>query len=415
MKCHRVVHLIAAVGFFGVFAQPLATFAWTNVPKPPPVAYVYVSSNYSGSSNRIQAFAAARDGRLTPIAGSPFPCDVSGMAVNGKYLFGTGTNGTDVDTFGITWDGGLKQVQTINVQNYNSSGCSGLLTPVLDHTGADLYVPVLQGDTCGDSAYQSFRIDKPTGQLKYLGVTAQAFLFNGPLSFIGNNVFAYGSDCIDYQGNVGDTFAGFQRGSNGTLTAANVNAPRPATENSGSFYCRGLVAADRANHLAVSVQAVDNATFTPPGGRPQLATYTEHDGGNLTTASKYWNMPYTLLEGVSALSMAPSGRLLAVGGSNGLQVFHFNEDDPITPYTGLLMKDSIAQVSPATDLMFWDNDNHLYALSPSAGKLYVFTVTGDDVRQAPGSPYVIQNPQALIVEPRSELDPSVWHNAPDRN
>jgi hypothetical protein len=414
MKRYVVVSLVAAFGAASVFAQQSFIQNATRLPDPHAVAYVYVSSNYSGTSNRIEAFAAGRDGNLTPIAGSPFAGDVSGMAVNGKYLFGAGTNGTDVDTFGITWDGGLKQVQTTNVQNYNGGGCSGLGSLVLDHTGADLYVSVLQGGLCDHSAYQSFRVDKPTGQLKYLGVTAQTFLFNDPLSFIGNNVYAYGSLCIDYQGNYLDTFAGFRRDDNGILTAANVNAPTPATKASDSFYCRAQAAADRTNHLAVSLQAIDNSTSTPQG-MPQLATYTEHDGGNLTTASKYWNMPSTPVGDVTALSMSPSGRLLAVGGTSGLQVFHFNEDDPITHYTGLLMKDSISQVSPAPELMFWDNDNHLYALSPTAGKLYVFTVTPDDVRQAPGSPYTIQNPQSLIVQPRSKLHLSVWHNAPDRN
>jgi hypothetical protein len=410
MKPTFILALIASFASAAAFAQQRPNLRAHANPDPT-VAYVYVSSNYSGSSNRIQAFAAARDGSLTPIKGAPFHGDVSGMAVNGKYLFGAGTDGSDVDTFGITWDGGLVQVQTTNVQNYNSGGCSGLGPLILDHTGADLYVSVLQGGLCDYSAYQSFRIDKPTGQLKYLGITAQAFLFNDPLSFIGNDMYAYGSQCIDYQGEYLDTFAGYRRQSNGILTAGNVSAPAPAPNSSDSFYCRELTAADRTNHLAVSMQAIDNATSTPQG-MPRLATYTEHDGGNLTTASKAWNMPSTLVGDVTAMSMAPSGRLLAVGGTSGLQVFHFNEDDPITPYTGLLMKDAISPVSPAPELMFWDNDNHLYALSPAAGKLYVFTVTPDDVRQAPGSPYSIQNPQSLIVQPKSELQ--AWHDSADK-
>jgi hypothetical protein len=44
--------------------------------------------------------------------------------------------------------------------------------------------------------------------------------------------------------------------------------------------------------------------------------------------------------------------LLAVGGSGGLQVFHFNGRRPITRFTGLLSKDEVDQVA-------WDNDNHL--------------------------------------------------------
>jgi hypothetical protein len=50
--------------------------------------------------------------------------------------------------------------------------------------------------------------------------------------------------------------------------------------------------------------------------------------------------------------------------------------------------------------MFWDNANHLYAISRSAGKLYVFTVATTSVTQAPGSPHSITNPENLIVLPK---------------
>jgi len=90
--------------------------------------------------------------------------------------------------------------------------------------------------------------------------------------------------------------------------------------------------------------------------------------------------------------MAPSGKLLAAAGNTGLQVFHFNGSSPITHYTGLLTNAPIDQV-------FWDNANHLYALSRSAGKLYVFTVTPTAHSQAPGSPHAITNLQNIVVLP----------------
>ena len=54
--------------------------------------------------------------------------------------------------------------------------------------------------------------------------------------------------------------------------------------------------------------------------------------------------------------------------------------------------------------MFWDNNNHLYAISGAAGKLYVFTVTPTSASQAPGSPYSITAPAYLIVQPRTDRD-----------
>jgi hypothetical protein len=52
----------------------------------------------------------------------------------------------------------------------------------------------------------------------------------------------------------------------------------------------------------------------------------------------------------------------------------------MTHFTGLLTKDEVDQVA-------WDNDNHLYAIGRSAGKLFVFTITSTGYRQAAGSPY----------------------------
>jgi hypothetical protein len=66
--------------------------------------------------------------------------------------------------------------------------------------------------------------------------------------------------------------------------------------------------------------------------------------------------------------MAPSGKLLAVGGSTGLQVFHFNGASPITHYTGLITSSYIDEIRR-------DNANHRYAISQTAKKLWVFTVT----------------------------------------
>jgi hypothetical protein len=90
--------------------------------------------------------------------------------------------------------------------------------------------------------------------------------------------------------------------------------------------------------------------------------------------------------------MSASGKLLAVAGSAGLQVFHFNGANPVTRFTGLLTTDTVNQVA-------WDNMNHLYAVASAAGKLYVFTVTTTSVKQAPGSPYALTSPGYVAVFP----------------
>jgi hypothetical protein len=101
-------------------------------------------------------------------------------------------------------------------------------------------------------------------------------------------------------------------------------------------------------------------------------------------------MPQTTVGGM--IEMSPSGKFLAAGGL-GLQVFHFNGADPITPFTGLLTHDQI-------DQMAWDNDNNLYAISQSANKLSVFTVTAANAGPAAGSSYTITSPMGLAIAHR---------------
>ena len=81
---------------------------------------------------------------------------------------------------------------------------------------------------------------------------------------------------------------------------------------------------------------------------------------------------------------------MAVAGTGGVQVFHFNGASPITSYTGALTTDQV-------DKMFWDKDNHLYAISQSANKLYVFTITPTMNGQAAGSPYTLTSPANIVA------------------
>ena len=129
-----------------------------------------------------------------------------------------------------------------------------------------------------------------------------------------------------------------------------------------------------------------------PVGPYQIATFTASSSGYLNTSSTYSNMPAVAVGNVQILSMSPSGTLLAVGGDGGLQVFHFNGASPATADTGLL-------TTVSTNQIFWDNSNHLYAISNSAGKLYVYNVTSSSTTAAPGSPYSIPTPYALAVLP----------------
>lgn len=57
-------------------------------------------------------------------------------------------------------------------------------------------------------------------------------------------------------------------------------------------------------------------------------------------------------------------------------------------------------MNDTVDQIAWDNGNNLYAISQSTNKLFVFAVTDTSVTQAPGSPYTITTPTAIVVLPK---------------
>jgi hypothetical protein len=377
--------LCASSGFAHLAAQ--TTAGQPEAATSAPVAYVYVSSNpVNSSTNEIRAYAAAATGRLTPVSGSPFRDDVTSMASNGKYLFASTRSGIYIAAFAMEADGALRWKESTDIVKYNQDDCGSSGPLFLDHTGSTVYDLEFRSD-CSNNSYQSLGINKSTGGLQNLGSSATDAWLNLPATFIGNNVYAYMATCLS---NLYWEISGYKRSSNGRLSDININAPTP-TPKAGDFFCPSQTAADPTNHVAITLQAV-NQDFNPDGS-PLLATYTADSSGNLSTKSTVANMPQASVGTVTDLKMAPSGKLLAVGGTAGLQVFHFNGSSPITHDTGLLTKSQV-------DQFFWDKANHLYAISRAAGKLYVFTVTPTSATQAPGSPYTISGPQNIAVQPK---------------
>jgi len=368
-----------------------ATFSPSVPTASSPVAFVYVPSSSGTDSYEVNAFAAGLNGRLIPVAGSPFAANVSNLAANGKYLFGV-QGAADIDSFSISPTGAIAQTSSINAQQFNQNDCGGPVGLFFDRTGATLYDQDFYSD-CANNSYQSFSVGSSNGGLNYVGLAnAASPAFQSNLSFIGNNQYAYAGSCYVLSGPL---IYGFIRNSDGTLTDLNLNTPIPAG-SSGNSYCPGAFAADPTNHLAVVLQTTTSDYPPTADGSPQLAVYAADEAGNLSTNSTSSNMPAASVGYYPALALSPAANLLAVAGTGGLQVFHFNGGNPITRYTGQLLKDEVDQV-------VWDNNNHLYALSiagNSAGKLFVFTITPTGVAPAPGSPYTITKPQSIAVSPR---------------
>ena len=375
-----------------------------------PVAHVYV-----GSGSHILAFSAAATGKLTAVPGSPFNYGLSLQGANGHYLFGFEPSSVIIESFSMAANGALKKAATTNTAKYNAdSTCpltyfngQGLR---IDHSGEDLYNAAIPAEFPCRTWYQSYRIDNANGELTFLANEGDVFLGGPSINILGNNKFAYSPDCAAAFGNgPSPQVTVFQRVDSGELVTANAGVSIPVapvdTSNPDSggpysgYYCPLMMATDPTNHAAMTLVAYDpddGGNYGPV----VIATFTADAKGNLKTTSTYKNMAVSEPGGgptgvpAGSMRMAPSGKLLAIGG-NGLEIFHFNGGSQVTKYKTLLPGFNVTQI-------LWDNNNHMYAIgttSAGAGKLYVYTVTPTSITEAPGSPYSIANPENIVVQP----------------
>lgn len=384
-KSKIVFCLIALLCTGGAFAQsPISAISDGAEPQAEksPVAYVYVNGT-ANSQAETYGFAADANGGLSSIPGSPFPgsANVGYWAGKNGYLFGT--DGTNIYSYFVSPTGAPSEVAKIRAVNESS----GVFNLFLDRTAEDLYD--YEYEFGSNYYYQSFRIDRSSGKLTYLGAYDVGYNSGpgGAMAFAGNNLYAYQAFNFCYYSCQWGVL-GARRNSKGRLTELdpypNILSP---TAKDGDFYVASYAGADSTDHVAIAVQAVNQFGNA---GLPQLASYTVHHDGSLTTNSSFWNMPPTATQVVYDVEISPSGELVAVAGTAGLEVFHFNGSEPITPYTGLLTSDQI-------DQCLWDNDNHLYAVSSKSGNLFVFTVTPTSHHQAPGSPHLINTASGQVV------------------
>lgn len=360
-----------------------------------PAAYIYVSSMYEDTNTQVVGFAASANGQLTPIAGSPWPDQLWDMAVNGDFLFGSDNvpndNARNIYSYRIESNGALKYLGATDIEATGSdNGCNQGGDLVLDHSGSYLYSLVSHPDcNTGETAAQSFKVNWSTGLLNYVGESAPTALNLGaPLTLSANNSYAYDFATDGTYGYI----CGFRKGSNGALAAIQSNCrnnPMPKGVPSNWTEYQGHAAADTTNHLAMEI------LYWDPEGVPytKIATYAiDPDTGALTTNSTFQNMPESQVQNVNWVAMSPSGKLFAVGGSNGMQIFNFNANGQATANTGMLT------TAPIT-MMYWDNSNHLYAISNTDSTIHVFTVTPTSATEVPGSPWTVAHPVTMIVQP----------------
>jgi hypothetical protein len=361
-------------------------------PNAAPVAFVYLQSG----SSKVYGFAAAANGELHAVPGSPYNYAVSPQAVNGKYLFGVKADGATIESYLMESTGALEPVDSLNTKPYDPHACGYPGAIHVDHSGQNLYNTILEQDCSyyDVSAVQSFKIDSANGQLAYIATTPADAGYGGVDVFLGNNKFAYAVDTFGFDSESDCGIDVYKRPSNGDLDYlgyVDMETLSPATNLGFTYYCANALAADPTNHIATLMEQNDGEDGVY--GVLQIGVYTADSQGKLSTTSTYQNMPEVKTIGLydpGSMRMSPSGKLLAVGGPKGLEIFHFNGADPATEFEVLLSNKAIGE-------LYWDTSNHLYA-EVGGNKLYVYTITPTSITEAPGSPYSIPQLSSLVVQ-----------------
>src|SRR3984957_6203131 len=380
-----------------------------------PVSYVYIQTNPG-----VMAYAAAANGQLTLVKGSPFKVSGQMEDISGKYLISVGD--TYLHVYSIESNGAVgKQISQINTASYGGSQCGGTSGQgsVLDHTGKYLYVQLNTLNKC--AAWQTYRLETD-GFLQFLGDTEDYQLYYQTYENEGNQVvastvptissndkFQYGvfnlsAAAADFCPN-NDKFPSFWafNTSGGTLEKNSRFSEKDPVAQSGFRFIPWSWNSPQANnngHVAVLMDQVDDVGDYS-SSRLQVASYTINaTTGALTSANTDLNMPIVQVawysedeeypSGPFAMAMSPAGNLLAVANGNpdlgGLQLFHFNGAEPATNYAGF-------SYAWPVDKVMWDSKNHLYALNYTLHQLTVFTVTTSSAKQTgssynlPASPY----------------------------
>jgi hypothetical protein len=347
----------------------------------PTVSYLYLSS-----PTGIYGYDIAGDGSLKPISGSPFHTNLYAsfnLANNGTFLFAVRDNGQNfgqvINSFKIQPNGALKLTAQTNISNFNFS-YKAMINLFLDKKGETLY-GVAPGTF--DQAILSFGFNPVNGILKYLGAVpyvpelATPGLYYFPPKFLGNDKYLY-------TGDVSQTIYGWVRTSNGSLVKGPNSSDMPLAPAGYSPLTSLVAAADPANLMAFTFIFQDSAGNVY--GPEQIGIYSADSLGNLSTTGTYLTMPKTSL-GANGyffsydMKFSPSGKLLALSGERGLQIFHF-DGTTVTPYTGVLLNTPVYEFR-------WDNYNHLVAFERDSNRLHVLNVTPTSVKEAPGSPYTM--------------------------
>lgn len=362
----------------------------------PTAAYVYIQ--IQGPQGSVYGFRASSSGTLSTISGSPFkPVGEIVGSTPTKFF----TAGKDLlHAYALDSSGVIhSQIGQMAVFDYSGSECgsatSGQNGAVLDHSGQYMFVLLENGDpqTSNCTAFQSYKINSD-GSFEFVGVNQIPDRHDmGTVSILGNEKFAYATNVP--LGTASAPYA-MDRDSAGALQAFSPFLWNTPDLNGGSYNIFAPDASPAANYLVLQLYPFYVNHLDPP----QLASYTVASNGSISTTNTSSNMPTSALfdytMGNAARStFSPSGNMFTLYADNGIgnaasgiEIYNFNGAAPLTLYKTLLTGTPIDQVA-------WDSSNHMYAISQSENKLFVFTVTSTSVVE--DSSWSIGSPFKMVV------------------
>jgi hypothetical protein len=311
------------------------------------------------------------------VPGSPFTGANGSLATNGKFLIAT--DGTNIVSFAIAANGALTQVSSIDGTAHNDTPTgSGVGALSLDRSGSTVYAGEINFQGADNAAFAFFSLSA-NGSLSFIANSIINVNFNGSLTFTGDNQHAYGQGCFF----LGFDLFGFIRNPDGTLTAFDDHVLSPPI-SSNQFFCPGPSSASPVgNHLA-GVVVPEGQT----GVNDSLSVYVINNDGTLTLVPN--SVMSTPFISISDIQFDPTGTFLAAATNAGVQIYRLTSGT-------LVAVGSPRDANTTFDLVRWDNSSHLYAISSSTQRLFIYAANQGTLSAAPGSPHSAANPIGLAV------------------
>ncbi|MFP5235780.1 MAG: Ig-like domain-containing protein [Acidobacteriota bacterium] len=397
-----MMHPLRGLGLAGtlVLISMVALVSTANSQSTTTSAYVYVQ--VGGPAGAVYGYSASSGGQLTAIPGSPFKPGTQIVGGNGSQFFTLGH--TLLHSWAVNSNGALgSQLSAVGFLNYTGGSCSdsqyGQNGAVLDHSGAYIYALLQNNADKSCSAYQTWRVNSD-GSFTFVGDAEQdwgdqtgndAPSIDDLPSILGNESFAY-ADTFN-----GESAArmGFKRASTGELQLMDLQWTDPPTMTN-SWNVELPDASPVGNYVVYQ--------FYNPGYNRQLGVYTVDSSGNLSTTNTFSNMPASQLMSPHSV-FSPDGSMVVLYTAaqpigtlgDGIEIYNFNGPAPLTLNTKLLNGTPIDQVA-------WDSTHHLYAISRSQGKMWVYAVGAGSAAQT--ALVSVTSPVSLVVVSQGSSAPA---------